>query len=63
LLSTILIAHPAELGVSPRRCMYRLGHTNPKFTMAVYQQVLESLIMRIYQQVLEVGDVGVRLDG
>ena len=30
----------AEIGVSPRRAMYLLGHTDPKFTMRVYQQVL-----------------------
>jgi hypothetical protein len=30
----------AEIGVSPRR-MYQLGHTDPKFTMRVYQQVLD----------------------
>jgi integrase len=31
----------AEIGVQPRRAMYLLGHTNPKFTVAVYQQVLD----------------------
>jgi integrase len=31
----------AELGVSPRRAMYLLGHTDPKLTMGVYQQVLD----------------------
>jgi hypothetical protein len=31
----------AECGVPPRRAMYLLGHTNPKLTMAVYQQVLD----------------------
>jgi integrase len=31
----------AELGVSPRRAMYLLGHTDPTFTMRVYQQVLD----------------------
>ena len=31
----------AELGVSPRRAMYLLGHTDPKLTMRVYQQVLD----------------------
>lgn len=31
----------AELGVAPRRAMYLLGHTNPKMTMGVYQQVLD----------------------
>jgi hypothetical protein len=30
----------AELGVPPRRAMYLLGHWDPKFTMRVYQQVL-----------------------
>jgi Phage integrase family len=30
----------AELGVPPRRAMYLLGHRDPKFTMRVYQQVL-----------------------
>jgi integrase len=30
-----------EIGVSPRRAMYLLGHTDPKFTMRVYQQVLD----------------------
>ena len=41
----------AELGVSPRRAMYLLGHTDPKLTMRVYQQVLD---MR--------GDAGERLE-
>jgi hypothetical protein len=27
--------------VSPRRAMYLLGHTDPKFTMRVHQQVLD----------------------
>ena len=31
----------AEVGVSPRRAMYLLGHTDPKLTMGVYQQVLD----------------------
>jgi len=31
----------AELGVSPRRAMYLLGHADPKVTMSVYQQVLD----------------------
>jgi integrase len=31
----------AELGVPPRRAMYLLGHTNPRLTMTVYQQVLD----------------------
>jgi integrase len=31
----------AELGVSPRRAMYLLGHADPKVTMRVYQQVLD----------------------
>jgi integrase len=31
----------AELGVAPRRAMYLLGHTDAKFTMRVYQQVLD----------------------
>jgi integrase len=31
----------AEIGVSPRRAMYLLGHTDPKFTMRVYRQVLD----------------------
>lgn len=31
----------AEIGVSPRRAMYLLGHRDPKFTMRVYQQVLD----------------------
>lgn len=31
----------AEVGVSPRRAMYLLGHTDPKLTMRVYQQVLD----------------------
>jgi integrase len=26
----------AEVGVSPRRAMYLLGHSDPKFTMRVY---------------------------
>jgi integrase len=29
----------AEVGISPRRAMYLLGHSDPKFTMRVYQQV------------------------
>jgi len=29
----------AEVGVSPRRAMYLLGHMDPTFTMRVYQQV------------------------
>jgi integrase len=31
----------AEVGISPRRAMYLLGHSDPKFTMRVYQQVLD----------------------
>lgn len=31
----------AEVGVQPRRAMYLLGHTDAKFTMRVYQQVLD----------------------
>lgn len=31
----------AEIGVPPRRAMYLLGHKDPKFTMAVYQHVLD----------------------
>ncbi|MEA2401081.1 MAG: hypothetical protein QOK00_1484 [Thermoleophilaceae bacterium] len=31
----------AELDVTPRRAMYLLGHTNAKFTMGVYQQILD----------------------
>jgi hypothetical protein len=31
----------AELGVGPRRAMYLLGHTDAKFTMGVYQQLLD----------------------
>lgn len=31
----------AEVGVSPRRAMYLLGHADPKLTMGVYQQVLD----------------------
>ena len=31
----------AEVGVSPRRAMYLLGHTDPTLTMRVYQQVLD----------------------
>ncbi len=31
----------AEVGVSPRRSMYLLGHADPKLTMRVYQQVLD----------------------
>jgi len=30
----------AEVGVSPRRAMYLIGHTDPMLTMRVYQQVL-----------------------
>ncbi len=30
-----------ETGVSPRRAMYLLGHTDPKLTMGVYQHVLD----------------------
>jgi Phage integrase family len=31
----------AEIGVPPRRAMYLLGHKDPKFTMAVFQHVLD----------------------
>ena len=31
----------AEVGIAPRRAMYLLGHTDAKFTMRVYQQVLD----------------------
>ena len=31
----------AEIGVPPRRSMYLLGHTDAKFTMSVYQHVLD----------------------
>ena len=31
----------AEVGVSPRRAMYLLGHTDPNLTMRVYQHVLD----------------------
>jgi integrase len=31
----------AEVGVSPRRAMYLIGHTDPTLTMRVYQQVLD----------------------
>jgi hypothetical protein len=31
----------AQVGVAPRRAMKLLGHTDPKFTMGVYQQVLD----------------------
>jgi len=31
----------AELGGGPRRAMYLLGHTDAKFTMGVYKQVLD----------------------
>ncbi|UGS36054.1 tyrosine-type recombinase/integrase [Capillimicrobium parvum] len=31
----------AEIGIPPRRAMYLLGHTDAKFTMSVYQQVLD----------------------
>jgi Phage integrase family len=31
----------AEIGLSPRRAMYLLGHTDPKFTMRVYQQLVD----------------------
>ncbi|MGH3642599.1 MAG: tyrosine-type recombinase/integrase [Mycobacterium sp.] len=31
----------AEIGVPPRRAMYLLGHTDAKFTMGVYQHVLD----------------------
>lgn len=31
----------AEIGVSERRCMYLLGHSDPRFTLRVYTQVLE----------------------
>ena len=31
----------AEVGVSPRRAMYLLGHADPKLTMRVYQHVLD----------------------
>lgn len=31
----------AEIGLPPRRAMYLLGHTDAKFTMSVYQHVLD----------------------
>ena len=31
----------AVCDVPPRRAMYLLGHTDPKLTLAVYQQVLD----------------------
>jgi integrase len=31
----------AECDVNPRRAMYLLGHTDPKLTLSVYQQVLD----------------------
>jgi integrase len=31
----------AECNVSPRRAMYLLGHTDPKLTLSIYQQVLD----------------------
>jgi integrase len=31
----------AELGLPMRRAMYLLGHTNPRFTIAVYEQVMD----------------------
>src|SRR6266496_586160 len=31
----------AEVGLPPRRAMYPLGHTDPKLTLGVYQQVLD----------------------
>ena len=31
----------AEVGLPPRRCMRLMGHTNPNFTMSVYQHVLD----------------------
>ena len=31
----------AEIGVPPRRAIYLLGHTDAKFTMSVYQHVLD----------------------
>jgi hypothetical protein len=31
----------ASCNVPPRRAMYLLGHTDPKFTFAAYQQVLD----------------------
>jgi hypothetical protein len=32
----------AEVGVAPRRAMYPLGHTDPRFTMRVYEQVFDA---------------------
>ena len=32
----------AEVGVAPRRTMYLLGHTDPRFTMRVYEQVFDA---------------------
>lgn len=32
----------AACDVPPRRAMYLMGHTNAKFTMSVYQQVLDT---------------------
>ena len=31
----------SEVGLPPRRAMYLLGHTDPKLTMGVYQQVVD----------------------
>jgi integrase len=31
----------AQVGVSPRRAMYLLGHEDPTLTMRIYQQVLD----------------------
>ena len=45
----------AEIGVSPRRAMYLLGHTDPKFTMRVYQQVLDLGGVRSEQLELRAG--------
>lgn len=32
----------AEVGVAPRRAMYLLGHTDPRFTMRVYEHVFDA---------------------
>ncbi|HET8537977.1 MAG TPA: hypothetical protein VFL73_12450 [Solirubrobacteraceae bacterium] len=43
MLSQKLLDEPlcAEVGLPPRRCMRLMGHTNPNFTMSVYQHVLD----------------------
>jgi integrase len=44
----------AEVGVSPRRAMYLLGHEDPTLTMRIYQQVLDmgGAAIEVFESVL-----------